>query len=211
MKIYCLNPPFHRNYSSHQRSPAVTKSRTLYYPIWLAYAAGLLESHGFDVQLVDGPGEDITFAEAVRSRPATFAPQLVVVATTTPSISNDIRAADALKESHRRLHRDLWAPTPRPSPLETLEAAPTVDAVTRQEYDWTLSSSWPSCSRAAATSVPEGVAGITWRREGGELVTNPERPKQRTSPSSRTRLGSTSAICSATGSATSTPSPVTRS
>src|SRR5690606_11912811 len=98
MRVYCLNAPFHRNYSSHQRSPAVTKSRTLYYPIWLAYAAGLLEAEGFDVRLVDGPGEDITFEEAVR-RGREFDPQLVVVSTSTPSIENDINAAVALKEA----------------------------------------------------------------------------------------------------------------
>ena len=95
MKTLFLNAPFHRNFSSHQRSPAVTKSRTLYYPIWLAYAAGLLELHGFDVRLVDGPGEDIDLAEAVR-RARDFGPRLVVVSTTTPSIHNDVRAATAL-------------------------------------------------------------------------------------------------------------------
>ena len=83
MRVFCLNAPFHRNYSSHQRSPAVTKSRTLYYPIWLAYAAGLLETHGFEVQLVDGPGEDVDMATCVR-RARDFAPQLVVVSTSTP-------------------------------------------------------------------------------------------------------------------------------
>ena len=46
MKILLLNPPFHPRYSREQRSPAVTKGGTLYYPFWLAFAAGVLEREG---------------------------------------------------------------------------------------------------------------------------------------------------------------------
>ena len=42
MKILLLNPPFLEHFSRPQRSPAVTKSGTLYFPMWLAYAAGAL-------------------------------------------------------------------------------------------------------------------------------------------------------------------------
>src|SRR5690606_11766354 len=92
--------------------------------------------HGFDVRLVDGPGEDIDFAEAVR-RGREHAPGLVVVATTTPSIHNDIRAAEALKEATGACTVLVGTHTSA-LPLETLAAAPRVDAVSRKEYDWTL-------------------------------------------------------------------------
>jgi len=52
-----LNPPFLRKFSRPQRSPAVTKSGALYYPIWLAYATGVLEKEGFNVQLRDAPAD----------------------------------------------------------------------------------------------------------------------------------------------------------
>ena len=42
MKITALNPPFLPHFSRGQRSPAVTRSGTLYYPIWLSYAVGAL-------------------------------------------------------------------------------------------------------------------------------------------------------------------------
>lgn len=174
MRIYLLNAPFHRNYSSHQRSPAVTKSRTLYYPIWLAYAAGLLEAHGFDVRLVDGPGEDIDFAEAVR-RGREHAPGLVVVATTTPSIHNDIRAAEALKEA-TGAYTVLVGTHTSALPLETLAAAPRVDAVSRKEYDWTLLELAERLAGGARDAA--GVRGLTWRRPGGEVVAEPDRPEQ---------------------------------
>lgn len=44
-KVYFVNPPFKSEYgkfSRENRSPAVTRSSTLYYPLWLIYAAGTL-------------------------------------------------------------------------------------------------------------------------------------------------------------------------
>ncbi len=43
MKILLLNPPFLNKYSKSSRSPAVTKSATIYFPLWLSYAAGVLD------------------------------------------------------------------------------------------------------------------------------------------------------------------------
>ena len=46
MRVLFLNPPFHPRFSREQRSPAVTKSGTLYYPKWLATAAGVAIKNG---------------------------------------------------------------------------------------------------------------------------------------------------------------------
>ena len=62
MKIALVNPPFkpeHGRFSRASRSPAITKSGTLYYPIWLAYACGLLEKNGHEVLLVDSCAEKL--------------------------------------------------------------------------------------------------------------------------------------------------------
>lgn len=55
MNALGLNPPFHPRHSRSQRSPAVIKSGVIYYPIWVAYAAGVLEQDGFAVTLVAAP------------------------------------------------------------------------------------------------------------------------------------------------------------
>src|SRR5215468_7532389 len=55
MRVLFLNPPFHPRFSREQRSPAVTKSGTLYYPKWLSTAAGVAIKNGHDVDLVDAP------------------------------------------------------------------------------------------------------------------------------------------------------------
>ena len=42
MKLCFVNPPFKAEYgkfSRESRSPAITKSGALYYPLWLIYAA----------------------------------------------------------------------------------------------------------------------------------------------------------------------------
>jgi anaerobic magnesium-protoporphyrin IX monomethyl ester cyclase len=177
MRVYCLNAPFHRNYSSHQRSPAVTKSRTLYYPIWLAYAAGLLETEGFDVLLVDGPGEDISF-EAAIERGRAFKPQLVLVSTSTPSIENDIKAANALKEA-TGAYVALVGTHVSSEHQRTLEQAPLIDAATRQEYDWTVVALAQALdSGKPAAEAGRGVIGLTWRAPDGSLVVEPDRPFQ---------------------------------
>lgn len=44
MKIYLLNPPFIKNFVRCGRWQGVAaRGKTLYYPIWLSYAAGYLE------------------------------------------------------------------------------------------------------------------------------------------------------------------------
>ena len=65
MRILVLNPPFYPRYSRSQRSPAVIKSGVLYYPIWLAYATGVLEQDGFAVKLLDAPACGASLADVV--------------------------------------------------------------------------------------------------------------------------------------------------
>ena len=81
-----LNPPFLPKYSRFSRSPAVTKSGTIYYPIWHAYAAGLLEKEGHNVKLIDAPADGLSREDCYKI-PKDFMPDMVVVYTSTPSIS----------------------------------------------------------------------------------------------------------------------------
>ena len=52
MNIYFINPPFKAEYgkfSRESRSPAITKSGALYYPLWLIYAALYSSKQGHNV------------------------------------------------------------------------------------------------------------------------------------------------------------------
>ena len=68
MKILCLNPPFKTEYgrfSRTSRSPAITKSGTIYYPIWLCYAAGVLEDAGHDIRVIDSCADEYDFSKTI--------------------------------------------------------------------------------------------------------------------------------------------------
>ena len=99
MKIVALNPPFLTHYSRESRSPAVAKSGSLYYPMWLSYAVGYLEKQGHEVLLIDAPAQGLTHNGVVDTTTA-FQPGLVVISTSTPSIYNDIDVGIAIKKVH---------------------------------------------------------------------------------------------------------------
>jgi radical SAM superfamily enzyme YgiQ (UPF0313 family) len=139
MRVLLLNPPFkseHGRFSREQRSPAITKSGTFYYPMWLCYAAGLLEQHGFEVLLIDAPASRMTNPELYH-RVSEFSPQMVVVNTSTPSIGSDVGVADYLKKSTEAF-TVVVGTHPSALPEETLKMAPSIDAAGRGEYEITL-------------------------------------------------------------------------
>lgn len=167
MRILMLNPPFMGKFSREQRSPAVTKSGTFYYPMWLAYATGVLEREGFEVRLVDAPAKDLR-AEEMREFIQSFSPSLVVVDTSTPSIYNDVKVAEDIKGIVPDSVVVLVGPHVSATPSETLSLSDNVDVVCRGEYDYAV--------RDIARAMERGrgfnhITGISYRR-GGEIVHN---------------------------------------
>ena len=62
MNIYFVNPPFKAEFgkfSRESRSPAITKSGALYYPLWLIYAALYSQKHGHKVHFLDAPAKQL--------------------------------------------------------------------------------------------------------------------------------------------------------
>lgn len=165
-----LNPPFLPKYSRFSRSPAVTKSGTIYYPLWHAYATGVLEEEGHEVKLVDSPAEDIDEARC-SAIIEDFSPDLAVVYTSTPSIYNDVRVAGNIKQILPNCFVILTGPHVSALPEETLRLDSRVDAVARREYDQTL--------LELASVLPDknklkDVAGLTFRADD-DLQSNPDR------------------------------------
>jgi radical SAM superfamily enzyme YgiQ (UPF0313 family) len=176
MKILALNPPFLPKFSRESRSPAVAKSGTLYYPMWLAYAAGWCEKSGHDVRLMDAAAQNQTLEQVVAAAQE-FGPALAVLDTSTPSIYSDIETARALKAALPSLFTVLVGVHVSALPLETLGIAKEVDAVAFGEYDATVAG-------LAAVLEKEGrrdealrsVAGLAFRASSGEAVKNAGRP-----------------------------------
>lgn len=173
MNIFMLNPPFHPQYSRSQRSPAVIKSGVMYYPIWLAYATGVLEQNGFDVRLVDAPatGRDLP---NVLNQVENLSPRLVVIDTSTPSIYNDVKVAEAIESRAPDAFILLVGPHVSALPEASLRVSPAVDGVARREYDYTV--------RDLAQALDGGdddlrdVLGLSHRESDGTIVHNANRP-----------------------------------
>jgi radical SAM superfamily enzyme YgiQ (UPF0313 family) len=171
MKILMLNAPFLKLFSRPQRSPAVTKSGTLYYPIWLAYATGVLEDAGHDVKLVDAPadGYDLTHVLDLAKH---FKPHLTVLDTSTPSIYNDVKVAEAIKNIVPTTFITLVGTHVSALPEESLNLSDKIDAVARREYDYTLR----DLSHVLATGGGlASVEGLSYRKDG-QIVHNQDRP-----------------------------------
>ncbi len=84
LSVLLLNPPFLRKFSRPQRSLAVTKSGTLYFPMWLAYATGVLGENGSDVDLIDALADGYSLDDIVE-KTKKFQPSLIVLDTSIPS------------------------------------------------------------------------------------------------------------------------------
>lgn len=137
MKIVTLNPPFLKNFSREARSPAVAKSGTLYYPMWLAYATGLLEKNGHCVILIDAIADELSESATIR-KVSELQPDMVVIDTSTPSIYNDIDIAAKIKVNLPTCFIILVGPHVSACPIDTLEIGPAIDAIAIREYDNTL-------------------------------------------------------------------------
>ena len=176
MKVFFLNPSFKAKYgkfSRENRSPTVTRSGTLYYPLWLIYAAAVCEKDGFEVSFLDAPARPMTHKQQY-SYIAEHAcgTKLFVVNTSTPSIANDTLCADRLKKMYPDAFVMLVGTHPSALPDETLANSRLVDAVARREYDYIV--------RGVARAIRDGddpfsVQGLTYRKDG-HICSNPDMP-----------------------------------
>jgi anaerobic magnesium-protoporphyrin IX monomethyl ester cyclase len=171
MRVLFLNPPFHPRFSREQRSPAVTKSGTLYYPKWLATAAGVAIKDGHDVDLVDSPAGGLS-VQAVVDRIAAKNIEAVVCDTSTPSILNDVVVIESLVAAKPSLHILLVGRHVSALPRETLEMSPALEAVAVREYEYTVRD-WLAAKCCGADLA--AVNGLVWRSQTGEIVSNPPR------------------------------------
>lgn len=172
MKILMLNPPFINKYSKSSRSPAVTKSGTIYFPLWLSYATGVLDKAGYEIKILDAPAKSLSNNETLKQIKA-FNPQLVVIDTSTPSINSDLDFTKRIKKILPAVKTCLVGTHVSATVSEILpEKADYVDFIARHEYDYTL---------PEVAEVVEGkralsdVLGISYC-ENGELKENPNRP-----------------------------------
>lgn len=163
-----LNPPFLRGFSRSVRGGGeATRGGTLYYPIWLSYATGLLEE-SYEVQLVDSQARHWTIRNVLRSV-LDLCPDMVVIDTNFSSLENDLSVARALK-SVTDVTVVLVGP-PASVFSESILDKGCVDIVAKYEYDYTLLEVAETLRHHR--SLRE-IRGISYR-DNGKIINNPDR------------------------------------
>ena len=167
MKTLLLNPPSFEGYDggASSRWPATREIESYWYPVWLAYPAGMLEGS----RLLDASPHKVSPAETVQiARDYDF----VVLFTSTAGFQSDLRLAKEMKEAKDDLTIAFVGPHVQVRPDECLNASSDIDFIVRGEFDHAV-------VEFAAGRKPAEIAGVSYRRDG-TIVHNPARPLLRT-------------------------------
>lgn len=169
MRVYLLNPPYIENFVRCGRWQGVAaRGGTLYYPIWLSYATGVLEKEGHKVRLVDSIAWKWD-REKVLEDARKFNPDLAVVDSNFSSLRNDIEVAKMVKKSTGAVSVLVGPPT---SQFSEKILNNGVDVVARFEYDFTLLDIAEAVERSEDFT---NIRGISYE-ENGKIIHKPDRP-----------------------------------
>jgi hopanoid biosynthesis associated radical SAM protein HpnJ len=135
--------------------------RSFWFPTWLAQPAALVEGS----KLIDAPphrlGLDDVLPEA-RKR------DLVVLHTSTPSFSSDVKTVRAFKQANPSLKIGMIGAKVAVDAAGSLQACEELDFVARNEFDFTI-------KEVAEGRELSGIAGLSFRAPDGRIVHNADR------------------------------------
>jgi hopanoid biosynthesis associated radical SAM protein HpnJ len=154
MRTLFLNPPSFAGFDggAGSRYQAKREIRSFWFPTWLAQPAALVA----DSRLIDAAPRGLSLHEIL---PLATDYELAVLHTSTPSFASDIKVAGALKQANPKLMIGLIGAHVAVLPEASLAAAPAVDFVARNEFDYTI--------QEVAEGRPwETIDGISYRRAG---------------------------------------------
>jgi hopanoid biosynthesis associated radical SAM protein HpnJ len=156
-----LNPPSFDGFdgSAGARYQARREIRSFWYPTWLAYPAGMVE-HG---HLLDASAHDMGVEDVIRQA---HDYELIILHTSTPTLANDAKVAESLKEHFPQLLVGFVGSHPTVLPEATLSEAKAVDFAAIGEFDYTV-------AEIARGTPLKKVDGIAYRSNGNVLRTPP--------------------------------------
>lgn len=162
LKTLFLNPPTFENFDggASSRWPATREIESYWYPVWLAYPAGMLEGS----RLLDAPPHHVSVQETINIAKDY---EFVVLFTSTPGWYGDHKIAEALKEAHPGVKIAFVGPPVTVEPERALKECEAIDFIVRREFDY------PTVDFAQGKPL-EDILGISYRRNGS-VVHNPDR------------------------------------
>jgi len=164
LKTLFLNPPSFENFDggASSRWPATREIESYWYPVWLAYPAGMLEG----ARLLDAPPHHISGEETIQiARDYEF----LVLFTSTPGFPGDIRLARAIKDANPNIKICFVGPHVTVLPEKSLRECLAIDFVARKEFDYTV-------VEFAQGKPLDEILGISFLRDG-RVVHTPDRPQ----------------------------------
>ena len=167
-----INGPFLKGFSRESRSPAVTKSGTLYYPAWLAYACGYSEDRGYNCLLKDCISDNTSYDDSLQYV-IDSNPSFVVIGTSTPSIDADLKFAKDVKENLSESKIVLVGTHASTCAKEIILEFDFIDFVARREYDVTV---FQLLEANKNNSSFDDIKGITFNSKAGILKNNLDQP-----------------------------------
>ena len=135
--------------------------QSFWYPTWLAQPAALVNGS----KLVDAPPHRMKFKDVA---PQATSRDLVVLHTSTPSFSADVKVAEALKALKPTLKIGMIGAKVAVEPEASLKASRAIDFVARNEFDFTI-------KEVAEGRDFDRVAGLSWRNANDVVVHNVDR------------------------------------
>ncbi|MBV9625857.1 MAG: hopanoid biosynthesis associated radical SAM protein HpnJ [Acidobacteria bacterium] len=163
LKTLFLNPPSFENFDggAGSRWPATREIESYWYPVWLAYPAGMLPGS----RLLDAPPHHVS-AEDTANIAREY--EFVVLYTSTPGFPGDIGLSKRIKEANPQIKIAFVGPHVTVLPEQSLRCA-AIDFVVRKEFDYAV--------KEFAEGRPlDGILGISYRNNGS-VIHNADRPQ----------------------------------
>lgn len=162
-KTLFLNPPSFDGFDggAGARYQAKREITSYWFPAWLAQPAALVPGS----KLIDAPAHHQTVDDVLNIANDY---ELFILHTSTPSLNNDIRCAEAIKAKNPYAHVGFVGAHVAVLPGPTLRDAPVIDFVCRNEFDYT-------CLELAQDKHWSEIRGLSYRDANGHVHHNAER------------------------------------
>ena len=133
LKTLFLNPPSFENFDggAGSRWPATREIESFWYPVWLAYPAGMLPG----ARLLDAPSHHVSGEETIRIAKDY---EFLVLFTSTVGFPGDLRLTRAIKELNPNIKIAFVGPHVSVQPERSLRDCPSIDFVCRKEFDYAV-------------------------------------------------------------------------
>lgn len=162
-KTLFLSPPSFDGFDggAGARYQAKREVTSYWYPTWLAQPAALVPNS----KLVDAAPHHQTIADVLEIAKDY---ELVIMHTSTPSLLNDVKCAEALKLQNPDVKVGFIGAHVAVLPQQTMQAHPVLDFVCRHEFDYT-------CKELAEDKPWHEIKGLTYRDLDRQIQNTPDR------------------------------------